>query len=437
MLLPRLLLLALAVLGPFASLHGAGIFLDGPGARAMALGGNATAAASGPLDALGANPGALSEIRGFQLDLAGTAALARGEFSNRANDRSRMNSTGALPQGAFGAAFGPVAFGLGVTTEAALRANWRFRDAPGGLDGNTSYGLRRHDSEILLIRTAFGASYRITSQLTIGASVGLLFNQNTLQAPYTFQTQPTLRSAKTLLDLQTEGYGWNAQFGLLWKPLETLRLGLSYTTESRVVSEGRAEADTSVQLRNIGLGSARSKTAFDAEVTNHFPRIISGGVAWQPIPNLALHGQLDWINWADSFDTLEVRLRRSNNRDLNALIGANQIDEDIPLNWRDQFVARFGIEYLPDPHWTVRAGYSYGRNPVPDQTLTPLTAAIMEHAVSAGVGYRWKQAGIDLAWQWNLPATGSVETSGLSPEYHRSGTRISVHWIGVTTSFFF
>ncbi|MDB6154479.1 MAG: putative fatty acid transporter rane protein [Chthoniobacteraceae bacterium] len=431
------ILLLMLCIGPIASVRASGIFLDSSSARSMALGGNNTAIASGPLDALAANPSALSEISHLELDLGGTAAFAHGEFSNRANHSSTMNSFGAFPQGAVGASYGPFSFGLGLITDAAMRANWRFRDAPGGLGGATSYGVRQYESEIRLLRIAFGASYRITDKLSAGATIGLLYNENTLIAPYTFQTEPVLRSAKTLLDLQTDGYGWNAQFGLTWKPVEKVRLGLSYTTESKVVSEGRAYADTSVQLKNVGLGAARSHTAFDAEVTNKFPQIISGGISWQIAPKLAATGQLDWINWENSFDTLDVRLRHSNNRDLNGLISANHIDEDIPLNWRDQFVGRLGLEYLATDHWTMRAGYSYGRNPVPAETLNPLTAVIMEHSVSAGAGYRWKNARVDLAWQWNLPASENVGTSKLAPEYNNSSTRITAHWFGLTTSFFF
>lgn len=412
----------------------AGIYRDGQSARAMALGGSETATANSPLDALSGNPGALGEIRGPTLDLGVTAGLARGRFTNAANDNAKMSESGYLPHAAVGVPFGRATIGLGLLPTAAIRGDWQLRDAPGGLGGQTSYGSRTYRSEIVLLRAALGVSWEICDELSAGASVGLLYNANRLQAPYTFQTQPVLRSAKVLLDLETEGYGWNAQFGVLWKPIAALQIGLSYTTESRIQSSGSAKANASAQFDSIGL-VAQERADFDAEVTNVFPQIVSTGLAWKITPRVTIATQLDWINWADSFETLEVRLRNGDNQDLNGLVGDDRIDEDIALDWRDQFVWRAGLEWNIDEHWTLRGGYSYGRNPVPDATLTPLTGAIMEHTVSAGAGYRRGRASIDLSWQWNLPNEERVRVSDLAPEYHGSTVETGVHWFGLTTSF--
>jgi len=64
-----------------------------------------------------------------------------------------------------------------------------------------------------------------------------------------------------------------------------------------------------------------------------------------------------------------------------------------------------------------------------------MTAAIMEHTVTAGMGYHWRNWQFDLAYQYDLPAEQNVGTSGLrSGEYSNSSTEVSVHWIALTTS---
>ena len=416
---------------------GAGLFRDGQSARTMALGGAATAGDGAPIDALAANPAALGPNSPvLQLGLA--AGFAHESFTNRANDHAQMNDSGLLPGAAFSLPLGRLTIGLGVIPDATLRADWRYRDTPGGLDGVTSLGTRTHKSEIILFRTAFATSWTIGDRLSIGASAGFLYNRNRLEAPYTIQSQPSLAGAKTRLDLETEGTGWNAQFGVMWKPIPSLKIGSSYTLASRVKSNGRAFSDARVQLRNLGLGALDGQATFDAEVTNEFPQIASAGFAWQSTPRLLLIGQVDWINWADAFDTLEVRLRHTTNESYRLLLGGSNLDDDIPLNWRDQWVWRIGAEFAVTDHWTLRAGYSYANNPVPSGTLTPLTAVIMEHTVGAGVGWRAGRYGIDLAYQWQLPNKEHIGRSDLrSGEYSGSDIEAGVQWIGLTTTIAF
>ena len=401
----------------------------------MAMGGTATAIADDPADALYSNPATLSAIRGPTLELSAGGGFVHGEFSNSANNGNTLNDAGALGSMAIAAPAGPLRFALGVNPDISARARWRYRDAPGGADGATSYGVVPQESGILLLRTSFGVSWQATSTLSLGASVGLLYNKNSLNAPYVFQSQPILRTAKTTLDLETAGYGWNVEGGFLWKPISSLSLGASYTTRSRIVSDGRASGNADTQFANLGVGSARPDFAYDASVINVFPQQVSAGMGWQAMPKLLLSAQMDWINWANSFNTLRVRLKNGNNHDLNGLLGSTSLNDDAPLDWSDQFVWRLGVEYALNPHWTLRAGYSYANNPVPASTLTPLTAAITEHTLTAGVGFHTGPVKIDLAYQWSLPNVLRVGQSALaSGEYSNSSVLVTEQWVGLTTT---
>ena len=147
---------------------------------------------------------------------------------------------------------------------------------------------------------------------------------------------------------------------------------------------------------------------------------------------------MDWIDWGDSFQTLGVHLTHGNDRDLNGLVGSSALNDNIPLHWHDQFVERIGGEQIIDSHWTVRGGYAYGNNPVPAGTTTPLTAAITEHTLTAGVGYRVGPMTIDAAYQWELPATARVRHSDLAAgEYSNSATEINVQWFSLTVKYQF
>jgi long-chain fatty acid transport protein len=432
----RLLLPAAAsslFFAPLPSLA-AGLFVDGTSARSQALAGAGVTGLDSNLEALGSNPAALSPTRRFSLEVGGEAGWIDGNFSNRVNNDVHMQTSGVVPHGAIGASWGPLAFGLGVIPDAAMSANWRYRDAAGGLGGAASYGTRQYFSEIALIRTAFGVSYSITPQLSIGAGLGLLYNKNRLEAPYTIQTQTQLAGAKTLLDLDTDGWGFNGQFGVLWKPRNDLSFAVSYSLPSRLKTKGHATANSGRQLSALGLNNVDATTDFDAEVTNEFPQTISLGATWQATPRLQVVAQVDWIDWSSSFDTLEVRLKNTNNELYRALLaGGKDLNDDVPLDWKDQWVPRIGAEYKITDNFAVRAGYRYSRSPVPSETLTPLTAAISEHLISAGLGYRTGRFTADVAYQWHIPNTQHIgESRLLSGEYSDSDIEVSIHTVGMT-----
>src|SRR5688500_6678070 len=360
-----------------------GILRNGTGARAMGLGGAVVASPDGPLDSMAINPAGLTLLTGPVLDLGITGITAHGSFRNRANSDGDLSSDpGFIPDGAFGVRLGPVTVGLAVTTVSGLVADWDYVEPPGGA-GGTSYGRQEHKSSIFVLRSAAGLAYQVTPSLSIGATAGLVYNENALKAPYVFQTQPQVRGLKTLLDLETSGFGWNASAGVLYRPHQDVQLGLSYTSPTRVHTEGEASGNVGAQLATLGL-AARPDFRYDAEVDTKFPQMIAAGVAWKILPRWRLNLQVDWIDWSDSFDRLPIKLTNGDNADINGLVAADTIKEEPRLKWHDRFVYRVGIEYAVLDNLSLRLGYAYGKSPVPDETLTPLTGVIMEHTIGAG-----------------------------------------------------
>ncbi len=412
-----------------------GIYRDGAGARALSLGGATVGQPNVALEAMQINPAGLSAVRSRQLQVGLGGVLANGEFSNAANSGAEIDRQfGVWPEAAVAFPLGttPVTLGLAFIPDAALGGEWNYVDAPGGIN-NTTYGFQEHRSQITALRTALAAGIEITESLSFGAGVGLVFNQNRLHAPYIFQTYPALQGFKTLLDLKSDGFGVNGTLGLLYRPCEKISFGLSYQTSTHVNSEGDARGNAGVQLANLGLGGAQPDFHYDAEVDNVFPQMFSAGINWQICPGFRALFQVDWINWADSFDELVIRLNNGSNNDINGVLGTANIYDVVPLRWEDQFVYRLGLEFQATDSVAVRAGYSYGESPVPNTTLTPLTAAIMKHKIGGGLGWQNERFFVDAAYQYSLPASQTVGPSALQAgEYSNSKTEVSVHMVAVT-----
>ena len=167
---------------------------------------------------------------------------------------------------------------------------------------------------------------------------------------------------------------------------------------------------------------------------NRFPQEVSAGLSWKFHPQWRVALQTDWIDWADAFHTLPVSLSNGSNAGVNAALGKN-FSDGVPLDWKSEFVYRAGVEYAIMENLWLRGGYSYGSSPVPDSTLSPLTASILEQTVTAGVGYRWNRYEFELAYQYDLPAAQDVGHSGLlAGEYSNSATEVSANWLALTVN---
>jgi len=425
---------------PHSVLAAGGIYGIGAGATATAMGGAVVAIPDDSLSSLASNPAGLSLLTGVEADAGLLGASAYGRFDSKTGQGGTLSSEiDAAPQGSIALPIShtPFAIGLGVIPQAGLAAHWNYPDPPGGLGGTASYGRQADNSEIEEIRFALGVSAAITSRLSIGASVGLDYNQNVLQAPYILQTQPVLRGFKTLLDLSTSGWGVNGAAGILYRPTDTVSLGLSYQSPTSIKTYGQATGHSNAQLDALGPAFAGVGRDFhyNAEVDNTFPQMVSGGVAWKFLPGWDASAQIDWTNWSNAFSTLPIKLTHGSNAQVNAFAGTNVLQDNVPLDWRDSFTYRIGIERAITPAFFLRCGYSFSKSPVPDYTLTPLTAAIPENTLSAGAGYRWKWLEINLAYEWDIPATQHVGRSALlDGEYSNSTVTTAIQWVGMTTS---
>lgn len=431
-----LVFLSVAV-GAYAQTGGA--LGNGISSHAISMGGTTVASSVSPLEAMQGNPATLTELSGRSLDLSVTSLFATGSFTNSVSNSGSIATTeGVLPYGAFSMPLHSQKWKLGVSVapDVMMSANWTYLDPPGGL-GGTSYGLQQNKSAILGLRTAAGVGYEVNRKFSLGATVGVTYNKNTLEAPYIFQQQPTLKGAKTLLDLYTSGTGWNGTFGALITPTSKLKVGFTYKTRTIVHSHGDADGNAGAQFATIGA-PFQPDFYYDAEVETKFPQSFAGGVSWQAHRRLRLNLQGNWINWSKAFDRLPVSLTNGSNSDINTFVGSSSLQDVIPVQWRDQAVFGIGVESPLGERLSLRGGYSYATNPVPSATLTPMTAAIMQNTIGTGMGYSRGRFNFDLAYQVQLPATAQVgQSSLLSGEYNNSKVEVAVQAVTFTTRIHF
>jgi long-chain fatty acid transport protein len=119
------------------------------------------------------------------------------------------------------------------------------------------------------------------------------------------------------------GYGIGVQLGAIYKPMDTLSLGLTYVTPQEVEYEN---------VLNLGGIVGNLKLAS--------PQQVGLGIAFEPIKDtLLLEVDGKWVNWAS----------------------AKGYDD---FDWEDQWVLGIGVQYKPIKPLALRIGYNYANNPV-------------------------------------------------------------------------
>ena len=434
----RLMWVSCALLLATAGARGQDFYSNAAGVRATSLGGTYVVSSTDAIGALSANPAGLTFLRGESLNLEADIFIPRGSFSNSVNDGAPLNtSTAVVPYGAFGMPIdhSRFSFGFGLLPELASRGDWKYVDAPGA--AGATYGLQQQKSAIVNARAVVGVGYTVNSRLSIGATFGANYNQNTLDAPYIFQTQPVLAGLKTLLAMHTDGYGWNGSVGVIARATKSVQFGAAWKSRTVIDSTGHASGDVSAQFAALGV-HAPSTFTYNAAVHNVLPQSVLGDLSWQTSKHWLLAFQADWTNWHDAFVNLPVTLTNGTNATINSLVGSTTLQDSVPLHWKDQYGFHVGAERGLTENTVLRFGYAHANDPVPNSTLTPLTAAIMQNQVTAGFAYNPGRSKWEVAYSFHPTATEHVGTSGLlSGEYDDSTVKVGTQSVQIGYSFRF
>lgn len=429
---------AVVLLSFSAQGYSQGFFWNTASAQSQGMGGIYTPSENSALDALAVNPAGLALLTGPTADLSVSAGFARGSFSNSVNSNSPMSTApGALPYGAFAMPSGKsrFSFGVGEVPDLMSVSQWNYVDAPGV--AGASYGKQEQKSAILAARSVAGMGVALGKRVSLGVTFGVEYNSNTLNAPYIFQQQPTLRGLKTLLDLNTSGFGWNTSAGAIVRASRKVELSMAWKSRTIINSTGTASGDLAQQAAALGL-AIPTGFHYSAAVHNVLPQSANLGVSWRVNPRWTLALQGDWTNWKSAFRSLPVALTDGTNPVINSLVNSTSLNDFVPLQWKDQYTVHAGIERALTERVSIKGGYWHANNPVPSSTLTPLTGAIMMNQLSAGLGYVRGRARVDMAYGFEPLAKASVGTSALvNGEYSNSTVKVGIQTVTVSSSWRF
>jgi long-chain fatty acid transport protein len=374
--------------------------LNGPqfvgfSAESTALAGAGSVAVA-DTSAINTNPAALSLIQGTRFDV--TAGPLKPILHHRdafGNDTDGQNDLFVLGNAGFAKRMTQVpglTIGAGIFTQGGFGTDYRNLATAFGTRDSTSTFFR-------YLKVAFALSYDVTDRLTVAvaphvgyADVSLRLFPGTSAPPTFFGVDIRDRCARNaglggLGNSCPSDVVFGAKVGVMYKLAPWMTVGATYTSPVRFNFTGGQ-----VALNESALGLGRVN--YDARVAGiKWPQQVDVSMAARPVDRLLIALTTSWINWA-AINTVEIT---ATNSSLPAPL--NQVNLNIPFNWKDQVVVAVGVAYavMQDASWkekdrlVVRAGYNYSNNPVPNETLSPLAPLILKHRVSGGVGFRFTE----------------------------------------------
>ncbi|MBI5756417.1 MAG: outer membrane protein transport protein [Nitrospirae bacterium] len=376
------------------------------------------------------NPSALSRMSGLNWELTMDLLSTNIEYKDPQNDKKAKDRILALPAlaGTYKSKESRLAFGLRVFYPAGFAAEY---DLIHGGD-SPIYGVQTYKSQVSLLKVMPAVAWQVTDKLFLGTAIGPAFQSTGLDMPFTFQTG-SLAGTPALINLKTSGTGYTWNLGLQYKFSEKLTLGAAYISKTDVTLKGDMDVDVTghpvLEPLLTSLG-AESTANYDLEMDFKWPQTIGGGVVYEPNPRHRFLMDVQWYQWASAFDDIQLKLSNGNNAGFNALQGgSSSLVDTLPLNWENSYAFKLGYEYHREKS-TFQTGYIYNKNPVPNNTLTPLIPGILEHALSLGYDHKGQHWILSTAYQYSFGPKESVGTSKIiGGDFDNSTMEVNAHWI--------
>lgn len=266
---------------------------------------------------------------------------------------------------------------------------------------NPILGRNEYTAGATLVKLLPALAFRVTDDLRVGAGLGIAWSQVQYDGPFFAQTG-ALAGTPTLTDWDADGFAPVWSLGVQLDVGETT-IGVAYLSQTHLDLDGDLQATIPLP----GGGDLRGR--FDLDLDFRWPRSLGVGIS-RP---LGRHDRFSmdviWFDWSDAFDTLVLNLSDASNPALATLRR-----DEFPLRWNDSLSIRLGIEH-ESPGWgTLRAGYTFHANAIPDSYLTPLIPAHFQHMVALGLGRRhgpWTWA---FALQVSFAPSNHVTSSALA-----------------------
>lgn len=213
-----------------------------------------------------------------------------------------------------------------------------------------------------------------------------------------------------------KGTGWAGKLGIHYRLSDTFAVGATWHSKTAIDDLEAKHATLKMDIAGFGTMAMNGKIKV---VDFQWPETYGIGASWQATPRLMLTGDVKRIRWADAMKNFSLKFEADGGGVLNAVM---------EQNWRDQTVYALGGQYLYTPSLALRAGFNYGRNPVPDATLNPLFPAIVTRHVTFGFGWRMSKDETLATSLAVAPRVSNTNSSDITSTHRQATLRVNYNY---------
>ena len=475
-----------------------GTRLVGFDAKSLGRGGTSIGVFDSP-ELMMTNPAGISFLNNSMLNVDVSLMFPSLHFQNKLNDVDGDKNTFPLPAVAYvnKCAESDWSWGVGFFTAGGMGADFNLKHAL-YRDQNGNYQLQKYHSKLASMQGGLTVAYKLSDNFSVGASLHLVYSMLEFSMPYSLNPSvmqgiaaPGMTFGQMFAAPQSMGgfgydevtasanmsdltaIGFNGKIGFAYKVNEKLSIGVNYTLPTSLsYKNGKASMDMTAQLNNafglavqgymmqnpgstqqqaqaavmtqfgqMGIDMSKGVQAnYDLNVDLKFPQSFGFGISYVASENVKLAADLEWLNWENAFDKMTLSLSNGANPNINKMMGnSGSFNIDFPLNWKNSIVVKLGGEFNLNPDLTLRLGYAYGSNPVPESTIFPVFPAIVENHIMAGASYKVSTPlTINAAFEMGLNKSLQASNPSLiANEYDGSTSQLATTLLHVSVSYNF
>lgn len=268
-------------------------------------------------------------------------------------------------------------FGLSMTVPFGMSTEF---------DKNWIHADHGTDSEILSVDINPNFAFKLSEKISIGGGVSFQYVDASLGMGVNAHGANLIRS-----EVEADNYAWGWNVGVMFTPVENVRIGLSYRSSIEHNAKGKVTT-SGAALTGPLSGPAGS---FDSSTTVEAPAWAMLSAAWDVNKNISLYATLRWADWS-SFERVTTKISAleglTDPEDPTNPITILKRMSDIPNYWKDTYLMSIGGDWRVSDFWTLRGGIGYETSPIDKKELR---TAIIPDAdrlwLSIGSTFHWSK----------------------------------------------
>ena len=235
---------------------------------------------------------------------------------------------------------------------------------------------RGTESMILTFDINPNLAWKVNEKLSVGGGVSLQYAKAELgSGRIVSENGHTINS-----NVKGDSWAWGWNVGVMFQPVETVRLGLAYRSHIAHNADGHTTLSNVPNALLNPYAPGVSNLRSDMEVRIKTPDTVTLSATWEATDALRLSGMARWSKWSN-FRSLNVQ-----NLDLaGTKLGTTVVEN----NWDDTWFFSVGADYKLNGQWTVRGGVAYDQGPVENQYRMAVIPDTDRVWFSGGASYKY------------------------------------------------